>query len=172
MNRIMIIGCSGAGKSTLALQLHAITGIEIIHLDQHYWQPNWVELPKEKWVKRIKQFVQKEQWIMDGNYGGTMEIRFDKAEVIVFLDRSKWLCLYRVVKRVISHYGKTRQDMGAGCPERFSWEFLKYVYHYNQTRRPKLLVRLSALSTSKEIVILSKNREVKTYLAKIKNQSR
>ena len=30
----MVIGCGGAGKSTFSRKLHAITGIEIIHLDQ------------------------------------------------------------------------------------------------------------------------------------------
>ena len=54
MNKILIIGSSGAGKSTLAKRLHELTGIELFHLDKLYWNPNWVETPKEEWFKTVE----------------------------------------------------------------------------------------------------------------------
>ncbi|MEM6844537.1 MAG: DNA topology modulation protein [Bacteroidota bacterium] len=165
MDKIMIIGCSGAGKSTFSTKLHEITAIELIHLDQHHWLPNWVGLNKSDWRDKVTELSEKESWIMDGNYGGTMEIRLNKANTIIFMDRTRWLCLYRVLKRVITHYGKSRKDMPEGCVEKFSWEFMHYIYHYNKTRRPKILEKLSKLKTSKEIVILRSNKEIRGYLA-------
>ncbi|MEM6700587.1 MAG: hypothetical protein AAF599_19435 [Bacteroidota bacterium] len=128
MKRILIIGNSGAGKTTLAYQIQELTGLELIHLDQEYWQAGWVEMHYFDWRDRVEQLTAKEMWIMDGNYRGTFDIRIPKADTIILLDRSKWLCLFRAIKRILRYYGKTRPDMAADCPERFDWEFLKYIY--------------------------------------------
>ncbi len=167
----MIIGCGGAGKSTLAKQLHAITGIEVIHLDQRYWKANWIEPEKAEWEKVMRELVERDNWIMDGNYGGTMEIRMARADLIIFLNRSRWLCLYRVLKRRFQYYGKTRPDMMEGYEERLSWAFLVYVYNYNNTRRPKILRRLKELNGQKEVEVLRNGKEIKVLLNKIKTKT-
>ena len=168
MRKIMIIGCCGAGKSTLARQIHDITNIRLVHLDQYFWQPNWVETQTTEWEKIVSRLSDLPSWIMDGNYGGTMDIRLNKADVIIFLDRPTWLCLYRVIKRVLRYHGKTRPDMKEGCEERFSWTFLKYVYHYNRTRKPKILEKLNHYRAEKEVFVLRNNRAVRKYLKEIK----
>lgn len=160
----MILGCGGAGKSTLAKALHEITGLPLIHLDQLYWKPNWEETEKQEWEAIVEAASDKKQWIMDGNYSSTMDFRLRKADTIIFLDRSRWLCLYRVMKRIFIHYGKTRPDMAEDCNERFKWDFVHYVLRYNQTRRPKILKKISALKTSKQVFILRNEHEVNTYL--------
>ena len=166
----MVIGCGGAGKSTFSRQLHKVTGIEVIHLDQYFWLPNWVELDKSEWHKKVSTLCRKERWIMDGNYGGTMDVRMNKADMVIFLDRSRWLCLFRVIKRIVTHYGKTRIDMGKGCKEKFSWEFIMYIYHYNRIRKPKILKKLSKLNFDKEIIILKTDKEIYTCLSEMKNR--
>ena len=120
MKKIIIIGSCGAGKSTLAKQLHQATGVPLIHLDTQYWSAGWVEPTKAAWEQKVKTLVAQPGWIMDGNFGGTMPIRMARADTIIYLDRSRWLCLFRVLRRVAKNYGKTRSDMAAGCPERFS----------------------------------------------------
>lgn len=162
--KIMIIGCCGAGKSTLARQLHQKTGIELIHLDQVYFYPNWQEPTKKDWEKTVKQLIQKPSWIIDGNYGGTMEVRLHEADKIIFLNRSRWLCLYRVIKRIILNYGKTRPDSAKGCNERFDWNFLVYTFHFNDIKRPKILARLAKLPTTKEIIILESDKATKSFI--------
>lgn len=162
--KIMIIGCCGAGKSTLARQLHQKTGIELIHLDQAYFYPNWQEPTKKDWEKTVKQLIQKSSWIIDGNYGGTMEVRLHEADKIIFLNRSRWLCLYRVIKRIILNYGKTRPDSAKGCNERFDWNFLVYTFHFNDIKRPKILARLAKLPTTKEIIILESDKATKSFI--------
>ena len=41
--RILVIGAGGSGKSTLASRLGETLGVEVIHLDQHYWKSGWIE---------------------------------------------------------------------------------------------------------------------------------
>ncbi|MEN0005725.1 MAG: DNA topology modulation protein [Bacteroidota bacterium] len=167
MKRIMVIGCCGAGKSTFAKQLQAKTGLPLIHLDKEYWKPNWVETPSEMWKVKKQQLVQQEEWIIDGNYGGTMEMRMERADTVIFLDRSRWLCLYRVIKRTLRDYGRAREDMAEGCVERFDWKFLMYVFHFPELKRPDILKRLARLPSDKKIVTLSSDTSIARFLKQL-----
>ena len=166
----MVIGCGGSGKSTFSQALHRVTAIELIHLDKHFWHPNWVEPETDAWEKIVTDLSIRDEWIMDGNYGGTMDIRLDRADTVVFLDRSSWLCLFRVLKRLWKHRGMTRSDMGADCKERFSWEFLRYILSYNKTRRSGILEKLEGLDASKEVVILQNEWAIRNYLASVESE--
>ena len=170
MRRILILGCCGAGKSTLAQNLHYIIGIPVIHLDRHYHLPNWEEPPKEQWETKIKELVNQDKWIMDGNYSGSLNLRIPRADTIIYLNYSTLSSLYRVVSRTIKYYGKERPNMAEGCIERFDIEFLHYVATFNMTRGRTLLKKLKTLHSDKEIIILQKDDEVSNWLSSIKKQ--
>lgn len=167
MKRVMVIGCCGAGKSTLAKQIQQRTKLPLFHLDQLYWKANWEETPEEEWIPKAQEVVDKEEWIIDGNYSGTMDMRLERADTIIFLDRSRWLCLYRVFKRIILNYGRTRADMAEGCKERFNWEFIVYVFHFNDVKRPKIIRRLKGGLKNKKVYVFKKDREVETFLKEL-----
>ena len=167
MDRVMIIGCCGAGKSTLAREMHEILGIGVIHLDQYYWKPNWVETESQEWKKTIETLVDGERWIMDGNYGGTMDIRLERADTVLSLDYSTIQCLSRVIIRTISHWGKVRPDMSAGCPERLDPFFLHYVATFNKKKRPKIIERLVKISDTKRVLTFRGDTEVRRFIAEI-----
>ena len=169
MKRILILGCCGAGKSTLARSLSIHTGIDIIHLDQEYWNPNWVETPKDEWNKKVRILAAKERWIMDGNYSGSLDIRLPRADTIIYLDRSTLTCLWRVLKRIWKFKGKTRPDMVAGCPERFDWDFIHYVAVFNLVSRKRVIEKLKQLKTNQQLLFLSSDREISNYLKNIKS---
>jgi adenylate kinase family enzyme len=167
MNKILIIGSGGAGKSTLSRQLGAILNLEVINLDALYWHPGWVETPKPEWRQIVQELTVRESWVMDGNYSGTMDIRLLAADIIIFLDFPRILCMWRVIKRGWQYIGKTRPDMGSGCPERLNWEFLKWVWTYPRDRRPGILEKLSQLAPHQKVIILRSPSEVKQFLQNI-----
>lgn len=121
-NRIMIIGNNGSGKSFLAKELSVITGLPLVHLDVEFWRPNWKKPSKEEWIKTQMQLIAKEKWIIDGNHTSTMELRFKAAELVIFLDINRLVCLVSVFKR----YGTKRSDMPEYLGERFDKEFLRF----------------------------------------------
>ncbi len=164
--RILIIGCGGSGKSKLAEQLHQKLNLSIIHLDQHYWKPNWVESQKGDWELTVNRLIQAPEWIMDGNYGGTMDLRIERADTIIFLYFPTITCIYRVVKRTIKYWGKTRPSMPRDCPERLNLEFLHYVQLYNRTRASSILDKLKKIEKEKNIFILRNDKDVKNFLIK------
>lgn len=139
MRRVVIIGCAGSGKSTLARALAARTGLPAIHLDRHYWRPGWVEPPRDEWLAQAAALAAGERWIMDGQYGGTLPLRLARADTLVFLDMGMPLCLMRVLRRTAAGYGRTRPELPPDCPERLDWPFLKYIWSYRRTHRPRML---------------------------------
>ncbi len=86
MKKIMLIGSGGSGKSTLARQLGNILNIQVYHLDAIFWKPNWEGVSKEEQISIQTDLVKKDEWLIDGNYGGTLDIRMDAADTIIFLD--------------------------------------------------------------------------------------
>lgn len=172
MQRIAIIGSSGAGKSTLARELGAILGLEVVHLDVHYWQPGWVPTPEAEWDRINRELVQKEQWIIDGNYSRTMEVRMAAADTIIYLDLPRWLCVWRVLKRTLLRL--PRPDLATGCQERLGIDtlrFLKWIWDYPQRSRSRTLQRLQKYATGRETVILHNTAEVKRFLTCLRRQN-
>jgi len=142
MQRVLILGCPGSGKTTLAKQLGAVTGLPVVHLDRMYWRAGWVEPSKEEWFTQVRAVLAEQAWIMDGNYGGTMELRLQSADAVVFLDLPTEVCLWRVIRRVLSSWGRDRADMAAGCAERLDLKFLLYVATFRTSKRAAILRRL------------------------------
>jgi len=167
MKRIMVIGCCGSGKSTFSKKLGKILGLKVIHLDQHYWQANWVETEKLKWEKIVKQLASQPEWIIDGNYGSTMDIRIKRADTIIYLDHSTINCLWRITKRIIKYKGQVRPDMPAGCEERFDLEFYHYVLTFNLIRRKGLLALFNKQKNDKKILKFKNDHETENYLKKL-----
>ena len=144
MKRIAVVGSSGAGKSTLSRELSRVLNIPVIHLDVHYWRPGWAETPGEVWKERQKTLLDGESWIVDGNYGNTLDMRLEAADTVIFLDFSRFLCTYRVLKRLAAYRKGERPDMAAGCDERFDWAFMKFVWTFPERHRPRVLESLEA----------------------------
>ena len=163
MQRILIIGCSGAGKSTLARKLGEKTGLPVVHLDALFWKPGWVESEREVFDARVLAELEKPAWIIDGNYARTLPVRLEKCDTVIYLDFPRWLCILGVLKRVLTTYGTVRPDMPEGCPERFDWEFLKWVWNFNRNNREKTWVQLEKLPAEK-VMILKNRREVRRFL--------
>ena len=103
MKRVLVLGSSGSGKSTVAAALGAALGIEVIHLDSHYWQPNWTATPEREWRSRVRELIKRGSWVMDGNYPDLLEMRLERADTVVFLDYPRLMCLLRCVKRYLHH---------------------------------------------------------------------
>jgi len=164
MQRVIVIGSGGAGKSTLARQIGETLGLPVVHLDREYWRPGWTETPKDEWRRKVEEIVRRDRWVIDGNFGGTMEIRIAVCDTIVFLDFPRTLCTYRAIKRWITYYNRTRPDMGAGCNEKIDLEFLSWVWNFPTRSKPAIEKRLAALAIDKRLIRLRSPKEVKQFL--------
>ncbi|GAB4378595.1 MAG: DNA topology modulation protein [Elainellaceae cyanobacterium] len=167
MQKVLVLGSGGAGKSTFARELAERLQLEVIHLDAHYWKSGWVEPSQEEWRACVEALIQREQWVMDGNYSATLDLRLPAADTVIFLDLPRLLCLWRIVRRRFQYAGTTRPDMAIDCPEQLNWQFIRYVWNYPQQRRPQLLRRLQHLSEHQTAIVLTSPAQVRQFLQKI-----
>ena len=165
--RIMILGCAGSGKSTLAAILGEITGLPVVHLDRLFWNPGWVATPGDEMVKKSTEAAAGERWIMDGNYSHSLDFRIERADTIIFIDFNRFFCIFRVLKRWIKNHGKTRFDVGEGCPEKIDFPFLKWIWNYPNHSRKNILVKINRCD--KNIYHLRTRRDVTRFIEDTKS---
>ncbi len=164
MNRIIVIGCCGAGKSTFSKNLKAKTNLPLYHMDHLYWKSGWQEEEQDIFDARLQDILEKDQWILDGNFTRTIGKRLEYAEHVFFFDFPVWLCLWRVLKRVVLSHGQVRDDMAEGCPEHFNLGFMRYIASYKTLTRPQIYESLDKFGKDCKITTFKHPRDVENYL--------
>lgn len=160
MKKVIVIGCPGSGKSTFSRTLHKITNIPLFHLDMMYWNADKTTVENAVFLERLEEVIQKDEWIIDGNYGSTMELRLQACDTVVFLDYPLEVCLAGISERK----GKERDDMPWVEPENEDdEEFMELVRNYNSKNRPEV-IRLFEKYADKEIHIFKSREEAERFL--------
>ncbi len=165
MEKIIVIGCPGSGKSTFARALHGITGIPLFHLDMLYWNADKTTVRKDIFHERLASVLQKNQWIIDGNYSSTMALRLEVCDTVIFLDYPLELCLAGIRER----QGKPRSDIPWLDTEEDE-EFIDFIKNYNTQSRPQVIELLSQYP-NKHIHIFTNRREADLFLTQLKPSS-
>ena len=167
MKKVIVIGCPGSGKSMFSRALHKITGLPLYHLDMIYWHEDKSVLSREELIERINEIGATDKWIMDGNYGGTMELRMSLCDTIIFLDYPTDVCLEGIMAR----RGTQRPDMPWRDSDEPDTEFIDSVKNYNTLNRPKVLERIKKFS-GKKVFIFKNRNESEIFLDSIRNVSK
>lgn len=161
----MVIGCSGAGKSWLSKQIARELGLPLVSLDALHWQPGWRPSEPDVWLATVRRLVESPRWVMDGNYSGTFEVRLPHAEAIVFLDQPRWRCIMGVLLRTFRHFGRVREELAPGCPERFDWPFLLYVWRFRARHRAGIVAALARPGSPRLQIVLKSRSAIKAFAA-------
>lgn len=163
MKKVIIIGCPGSGKSTFARKLKAITNLPLYHLDMMYWNEDKTTVPKEVFDARLKVVMENSEWIIDGNYARTMEMRIKECDTVFFLDYPTDICIKGIEKRK----GQVRSDMPWVEDSYTDDEFISFIKKYNFENRPKVIGLLEKYS-SKNIIIFNSRLDAENYLSDLK----
>ena len=161
MKKIIVIGCPGSGKSRFSKELNAKTDIPLFHLDMMYWNADKTIVEKSVFLKRLENVISEKEWIIDGNYASTMELRISVCDTVFFLDYPTEVCLDGVKER----HGKPRSDMPWVEHEEDS-EFIKFIENFNKSQRPDILALLDKYS-NKNIVIFKSREEADNFIEHI-----
>lgn len=158
MNKVIVIGCPGGGKSTFARMLHEKTGLPLYYLDLMYWNADRTTVDRAVFHERLHATMEKESWIIDGNYASTMEMRLAACDTVFFLDYSLEVCLAGIDAR----RGKSRPDM-PWVETEGDEEFIAFIKNYSTDSRPKVMELLGRYS-DKNIVIFKTRAEADAFL--------
>ena len=162
MKKIIIIGSCGSGKSTFAKALSKKLNLPLIGLDQCYWKHGWVRPEREEWRKRVSELVKGENWIMEGNYQSTFDIRFPASDTIIVLNINRFICFWRIWKRRIL---KNRTDKLDSCDEKIDFELMKWVLWDYPTRGKKQINGFLSQYSDKDIIIIRKSKDLKRFMS-------
>ena len=158
MKKIIVIGCPGSGKSTVSRALHNKIGIPLYHLDMMYWNADKTTVEKSVFLERLSAVLEKDEWIIDGNYGSTMELRMAACDTVIFLDYPLGICLDGIKER----RGKPRNDLPWIETEEDA-EFIEFIKNYNEQQKPKVLELLEKYS-DRNIIIFKSREQSDTFL--------
>lgn len=154
MKKIIVIGCPGSGKSTFSKSLHKITGIPLFHLDMMFWNADKTTVEKSVFLERLSEAIQGSEWIIDGNYGSTIELRLKECDTVIFLDYPLEVCIEGIKER----RGKERTDMPwVESEDEEDVEFIKFIKNFSSQNRPQIMELLDKYSYKK--IIIFRNRD-------------
>lgn len=159
MRRAIVIGCPGSGKSVFSRALHGITNLPLVHLDMLYWNADGTPVPREVFDARLAEVLSHDEWIIDGNFNRTMEMRINACDCVFFLDYPTEVC----VSGVLDRRGKKRDDLPWVEPDTIDEDFMRTVREYQMNSRPTVLERI-AKYPDKEIHIFTDRAEAARYL--------
>ena len=160
MKRILVVGPSGAGKSFFSRHLGEILKIEVNHLDNLFWRSDRTHLSKEEFDEKLASLLKKDQWIIDGDYSRTYEMRFRACDTIFFINLTLKECLAGVQSRI----GQDRPDI-PWTETSLDPEFKAWIIRWFDTTLPVLKEMLDRYRSTKTIVTFNSRKEADEYLA-------
>lgn len=163
MKRVIVIGSPGAGKSTFSRQLRDRTRLPLYYLDRIWHLPDRTTITKDEFDEKLSEIVKKESWIIDGNYGRTMEMRLKYCDTVFLLDYPLDVCLDGAKARV----GVQREEL-PWMEEELDEEFRQWIVDFPKTELPQIYELLKQYGEGKEIHIFRRRDDADQYLEKMK----
>ena len=107
MRKAIVIGCPGSGITTFAEKLRDRTGMPLYYLDAVWHKPDRTHISRAEFDERLAEILSLDEWIIDGNYSRTVEVRIAACDTVFLFDLPTEVCLQGATDRL----GKGRYDM-------------------------------------------------------------
>lgn len=157
--KVIVIGCPGAGKSTFSRKLRDETQLPLYYLDMLWHKPDRTTISRREFDTKLRDILIRDQWIIDGNYNRTLEMRFQYCDTVFLLDYPLELCLLGAESRV----GKKREDL-PWLETEFDSEFKQYIIDFSRDSLPKIYGLIEKYRKEKSVIIFKSREESETYL--------
>lgn len=164
-DRILVIGCSGGGKSTVSQAIAARFGFTYISIDRDVrWLPGWNLRSKEEQRQRILERIAGDRWIMDGTSTSSFDVRVARSDIVIWVRMPRLLCIWGAVTRWLRFLGRTRPEMAPGCIEKIDWEFLAFIWTFEERYTPHIVAGMAAHGPDKPVIELKSRRQMRHLL--------
>lgn len=162
MLKVIVIGSPGSGKSTFARKLRDATKLPLYYLDLLWHRPDRTNLSQDEFDAGLKEILEQDRWIIDGNYQRTLEPRFKACDTVFLLDYPLEVCLSGAESRV----GKKREDLPWVEPV-LDEEFKQWIVDFPKDQLPQIYALLNQYGNDKEVIIFKSRQEADDYLKKL-----
>jgi adenylate kinase family enzyme len=148
MKRILVIGCPGAGKTYFSKRLSKILNLPLVHMDNLYWNEDKTSVDLDTLKAKLQPYLEKEEWIIDGNYHKTLEMRLPYASDVFVLDLPRKECIQGILDRI----DQPRDDIPWVESEDDATELIAWTADYGFRTKDE------------EIALLNKNKHIKVHV--------
>lgn len=159
MYKVIVIGSPGSGKSTFSRKLRDKTHLPLYYLDMIWHKSDQTNVSREDFDMKLEEIMKGNQWIIDGNYQRTLEVRITECDTIFLLDIPLNDCL----KGAKSRIGKQREDL-PWIENTFDEEFKQWIIDFPKTQLPQIYELLEKYQMDKDIIIFKSREEIDQYL--------
>ncbi len=162
MKKVIVIGCPGSGKTTFAEKLNKCTGLPLYYLDAIWHKPDKTHIPRDKFDERIREIFTTPEWIIDGNYGRTIEMRLKECDTVFLFDLPTDVCIQGATERI----GKGRYDL-PWIETELDPEFQGFIKEFSEKSLPKIYDLIEKYKAEKQVVIFKSREETDEYLKEL-----
>ena len=159
MKKVIIIGCPGSGKTTFAEKLRDKTGLPLYYLDAIWHKPDKTHISREDFDDRIREIFAEDEWIIDGNYSRTIEMRLKECDTVFLFDLPTGVCLQGATERL----GKVIYDM-PWIDTEIDPGLKSQIENFPVDTLPKIYNLLEKHGQNKKIVIFKTRDEADKYI--------
>ena len=170
--RILIIGCPGAGKSVLTKRVNEFLGYPVMHLDKVYHIGGKTHISREELVCKVTEFANSyDNWIIDGNYISTLDMRVKLADTIIVLNISSEVCLANAFRRSEEaiKQGDNRQDMAEGFDYTITEDFVNFIKDFGKDTMPKIEEILKSYR-DKTVLIINSYEDMENLIISLESE--
>lgn len=154
----MVIGSPGAGKSTFARRLRDMTGLPLYYLDMLWHKPDRTNISREEFDRKLKEIVERDRWIIDGNYQRTLELRMEQCDTIFLLDYPLKVCLLGAEARI----GTKREDM-PWVEAELDKEFKQWILDFQNEPLAQIYRLLEKYKKGRNIFVFKTREEAEEF---------
>ena len=163
MKRILVIGCPGAGKTYFSKKLSKLLGLPVVHMDNLYWHEDKTRVSTEELKEKLLPYLTKDEWIIDGNYHKTLEMRLPYATDVFVLDISRKECIEGILERI----DQPRDDIPWVETEEDATELIAWTAGYGFRTKDEEMALLDKNKNHLAIHTIKSRQEMNDYLSKL-----
>lgn len=163
LQKVIVIGCPGSGKTTFAERLNIITGLPLYYLDAIWHKPDKTHISRENFDKSISAILNTAEWIIDGNYSRTLEIRLQQCDTVFLFDLPTEVCIQGATDRL----GKGRYDL-PWIDKELTPSFKQSIQDFPRNSLPRIYELIEKYSKNRQIIVFKSREDVDVFLKSIR----
>lgn len=99
-----------------------------------------------------------------GTNPSSLDIRLPRTNFVVWVRMPRLLCIWGAISRWAKWIGRTRPEMAPGCIEKVDWEFLRFIWTFEEKFAPRLVAGIAAHGPDVPVLQLKSRRQMRELL--------
>lgn len=145
-------------KLLFSKKLAKTVNLPLYNLDTLYWKSDATHITREELIQKQQEIFKKDEWIIDGNFRNTLELRIAQAELIYYFDIPREICIDGVTTR------KNRDELPCDLP--VNDELINFINNFETDVKP-MIEKLFRKYPDKKVITFISRENADLYLQEL-----